>query len=284
LRELNGSDGHHGIAVTELLDIIRRLHAQLQLETIRLTGGEPLLYAKLTELVAGIAAIGPIGIKLTTNGSLLHRKAAALKHAGLQSVNVSLDAVEEAIFARMSRRQSLDAVITGIDSALAAGLDVKLNAVLMKGMNEDQVLPLLEFAHARGISIRFLEVMAMGHLYHQSTRYLLSQREILETIEKKYQLTAQERKPGATARYWVTEEGHRFGIIANESEPFCGDCDRLRLDSKGNIYGCLSSNRPIRLDPGEDTGQWREKLREALGQKQAVHFTGSDLSMLSIGG
>jgi cyclic pyranopterin phosphate synthase len=151
------------------------------------------LYAKLTELVAGIAAIGPIGIKLTTNGSLLHRKAAALKHAGLQSVNVSLDAVEEAIFARMSRRQSLDAVITGIDSALAAGLDVKLNAVLMKGMNEDQVLPLLEFAHARGISIRFLEVMAMGHLYHQSTRYLLSQREILETIEKKYQLTAQER-------------------------------------------------------------------------------------------
>ena len=99
-----------------------------------------------------------------------------------------------------------------------------------------------------------------------------------------YALNALERKPSSTARYWETDAGHRFGIIANESEPFCGDCDRLRLDSGGNIYGCLSSNHPIALDPKDDTGQWTEKLRQALGQKQAVKFTGSELSMLKIGG
>lgn len=284
LREVHDAGGHHGLAATELLEIIRRLHQQLQLETIRLTGGEPLLYPGLTELVAGIRAIGACRIKLTTNGFLLERKAAALQQAGLQSVNVSLDAVEEAIFAQMSRRQSLQRVIAGIDAALDAGLEVKLNTVLMKGMNESQVLPLLEFAHARGVTIRFLEVMAMGHLHHQSARYLFSRQEILEVIGKRYGLRPQERQTGATARYWVTDEGHRFGIIANESEPFCKDCDRLRLDSNGNVYGCLSSNHPIALDSREDPGQWKEKLREALEQKQAVRFTGSDLSMLKIGG
>ena len=268
----------------QLLEIIGRLHGELELETVRLTGGEPLLYHGLVSLVEGIRSLGVPRIKLTTNGVLLERKALALKQAGLLSVNVSLDAVEEVAFARMSRRNSVIRVIRGIDAALGAGLDVKINSVVMKGMNDDQVMPLLEFAFERGVTIRFLEVMGMGHLYHHSAQYLITQQELLEVIGGRYPLTAVDREPSATARYWVTKNGHRFGIIANESEPFCRDCDRLRLDSSGHIYGCLSSNHPIEIDRSADSGEWRGKLREALGQKQALRFTGSDLSMLEIGG
>jgi cyclic pyranopterin phosphate synthase len=273
-----------GLEAPELLEVIRRLHDQLRLETVRLTGGEPLLYPGLACVVEGLRSMGIPRIRLTTNGSLLDRKAAVLKQAGLQSINVSLDAVDEAIFARMSRRNSVARVIRGIDAALDAGLTVKLNAVIMKGMNAGQVLPLLEFAFTRGITIRFLEVMAMGHMYHNSAQYLLSRQEVLQLIGEQYALTPLEREPSATAQYWVTNRGQRVGIIANESEPFCRDCDRLRLDSSGRIYGCLSSNHPIALGMGESAAGLDGKLRAALAQKQAVRFTGSELSMLQIGG
>lgn len=282
LRQYNA--GGQALSVAELLEIIGRLHHQLRLSTVRLTGGEPLLYPGLVELVGGIRAIGIPGIKLTTNGFLLERVALPLKEAGMQSVNVSLDAIDEDVFVRMSRRHSVQRIISGIDAALGAGLAVKINTVLMKGVNESEILPLLEFAFARGIRIRFLELMAMGHLYHQSGRYLLPQEEILRTIGERYALTALARTASATARYWTTTDGHSFGIIANESEPFCRDCDRLRLDSDGNIFGCLSSNHPIALDPADTGDKWAMKLRQALGQKQPLRFTGSDLSMLQIGG
>lgn len=270
--------------VGELLEVIGRLHERLALGTVRLTGGEPLLYPELAELVGGIGSLGISNIKLTTNGYLLERKAGLLKRAGLRSVNVSLDAIDEEVFARMSRRHSVGRIIRGIDAALEAGLAVKINSVVMRGMNDGQVLPLLEFAFSRGITIRFLEVMAMGHLFHEAGRYLFTQEEILQKIRERFVLTPVQREASATARYWVTETGHRFGIIANESEPFCRDCDRLRLDSGGNIYGCLSSNHPIALDLLDSGVEWDGKLRKALEQKQALRFTGSDLSMLKIGG
>ncbi len=272
------------LETSEVLDVIRRLHEQLEFETVRLTGGEPLLYPGLTDMVEGLRSMGVRRIGMTTNGFLLERKAAALKQAGLQSINVSLDAVDETVFAQMSRRSSVGRVIGGIDAALEAGLSIKLNAVVMKGMNDGQVLPLLEFAFSRGVIIRFLEVMAMGHLYQHSERYLLSRQEILGIIGERYALTRLPREPSSTAQYWMTDRGQRVGIIANESEPFCRDCDRLRLDSSGRIYGCLSSNHPILLGAKETAAEWEEKLREALAQKQAVRFTGSELSMLQIGG
>jgi cyclic pyranopterin phosphate synthase len=270
--------------VAALLRMIERLHGQLRLDTVRLTGGEPLLYPGLTEMIAGIRSIGIPEIKLTTNGFLLDRLAAPMRKAGMNSVNVSLDAVEENVFFLMSRRHSAGHVIRGIDAALEAGLNVKINAVLMKGMNESQVLPLLEFAFSRGLRIRFLELMAMGYLHDRPGEHLFPQEEILSVIGSRYSLTPMPRAASATANYWCTDTGGVFGIIANESEPFCGDCNRLRLDSQGNIYGCLSSNHPIRLNEADSAEEWREKLQQALLQKQALRFTGSDLSMLEIGG
>lgn len=272
------------LPVGDLLTTIRRLRDQLPLETVRLTGGEPLLYPGLATLIRGIGDMGIGAVRLTTNGFLLERMAPALKEAGLDALNVSLDAVDEAVFVQMSRRHSVDRIIRGIDAALAAGLKVKINSVMMRGLNDSQLLPLLEFAFDRGLTIRFLEIMAMGHLHDQAGRYLITQDEMLRIIGEKYRFTAEPRAASATARYWTTEEGHRFGIIANESEPFCRDCDRLRLDSSGHIYGCLSSNLPITLPADGSQEEWTRRLELALAQKQEVKFVGSDLSMLYIGG
>jgi len=296
LREHNGGGGQQALSPhqvssrqqalssADLLTIIDRLQGQLGLDTVRLTGGEPLLYPGLVELIGGIRSIGIPRIKLTTNGFLLERNAGRMKAAGLESVNVSLDAIDEEVFRRMSRRHSVQRIVRGIDAALDAGLDVKINTVVLKGMNDSQILPLLEFAFSRNRRIRFLEVMAMGHLHAQPGQYLLSQDEILKVIGEQYMLEPLERAESATARYWRTGDGHCFGIIANESEPFCQDCNRLRLDSSGNIFGCLSSNQPIRLDLAESRDEWGVKLQQALLQKQALRFIGSELSMLQIGG
>jgi len=272
------------LPVEELLAMIRRLRERLPLDTVRLTGGEPLLYPGLAALVRGIRGMGIGKVRLTTNGFLLERMAPVLKEAGLEGLNVSLDAVDEDVFQRMSRRHSVSRIIQGIDAAVAAGLKVKINSVMMKGMNDSQLLPLLELAFSRGLTIRFLEVMAMGHLHDQAGRYLVTQDEILKTIGERYRFSPIARAVSATARYWETEEGRRFGIIANESEPFCRDCDRLRLDSSGHIYGCLSSNTPIDLAATAPDEEWDQKLQQALAQKQEVKFVGSDLSMLHIGG
>src|SRR4029079_11501815 len=144
-------------------------------KTIRLTGGEPLLYRDIIHLVEGIKSIGITSIKLTTNGFLLQRMAKPLKDAGMQSINVSLDAVDEDVFFLMSKRSNVQRIINGIDAAIDTGLQVKINSVIMKGMNDRHILSLLQFAFERNISIRFLEVMAMGHLYQHAEKYLFTQ-------------------------------------------------------------------------------------------------------------
>lgn len=270
--------------VDQLLQTVKKLHQVLNLESVRLTGGEPLLYPDLGKLIVGLKEIGIFNIKMTTNGFLLQKKAAKLKAAGLQEINVSLDAAEEGAFFLMTKRTKFQEVSDGIDAAMKAGLHVKINSVIMKNKNHLQIIPLLKFSFSRGLSIRFLEVMAMGHLHDKSNDYLFGQEDILALIAKEYNYVALSRKKSSTANYWETEEGHLFGIIANHSQPFCTDCNRLRLDHKGNIYGCLSSNEPLLLIKDDTREQIVHQLKKALKQKQPVRFTGSDLSMLAIGG
>src|SRR4030095_5252093 len=231
----------------ELIGLISKLHRSLNLRTIRLTGGEPLLYPRLVALVQVLYSMGIPEVKLTTNGFLLHRYARILKMAGLQNINVSLDALDEEVFLLISKRSQLQKVLEGIEAALSEGKNVKINSVIMKGENHNQLLPLLEFANKKVVVIRFLELMGMGHLHQNSGRYFFSQFEMLETISARYNVSRLSRKQGSTANYWRTEHDQIFGIIANDSEPFCADCDRLRLDSKGNIFGCLSNNDPISI-------------------------------------
>lgn len=284
VKHTNSSSSAAVLPVNDLIEIIGHLHRELQLETIRLTGGEPLLYPHLAQVISRVKDFGIPEIKLTTNAFLLERQAVRLKQAGLQSINVSLDAVREEMFFLMSRRSGVAKVINGIDAALEAGLEVKVNSVIMKGMNDNQIIPLLQFAFERGIKIRFLEVMAMGHLYHQRKKYLFTEEEMLQVIGQHFSFFKLKRKASSTANYWQTDDGHVFGIIANESEPFCHDCNRLRLDSEGNIYGCLSSNMPVSVREIKSAEVLRQRLQQAMQHKQAVRFKGSEMSMLHIGG
>lgn len=273
-----------GLKPKELMNLVTKLHERLNLRTIRFTGGEPLLYKELPTLIRGARKLGISDLNLTTNGLLLQKQAPALKAAGLTAINVSLDATDPLTFFMMARRQGLDQTLRGIDAALNAGIAVKINSVIMKGLNHNQVIPLLKYAADRQIIIRFLEIMAMGHLHGKANDYFFSQSEILQLISTQCRFDPIKRKQGATANYWQTEEGNIFGIIANESQPFCTDCDRLRLDVYGNIYGCLSSNNPISIKDTIETPVLDLRLIEALAQKQSIKFTGSKLSMLHIGG
>ncbi len=271
------------LSVGELSRLIGNLHQTLNLQTVRLTGGEPLLYADLVPLIQRVRSLGIHDIKLTTNGFLLKRKVEVLKHAGLRSVNVSLDALDEGCFFRMAKRVGVERVVAGILAAKNAGLDVKINTVVVRGENDSELLPLLDFAFTHGITIRFLELMGMGHLFGNVAGKFFSKQAMLASIASKYQIRELTKRPGETATYWMAASGHRFGIIANESQPFCSDCNRLRLDIRGNIYGCLSSDTPIPIANITTQRGLEAGLGAALAQKQ-LKFSGSEMSMITIGG
>jgi cyclic pyranopterin phosphate synthase len=198
---------------------------------------------------------------------------------------VSLDAADSETFYKVTRRKNFDKVVSGIEEARRLGMEVKLNAVIMRRLNHDQILPLLSFANERGLTIRFLELMKMGYIQQAFDQFFFSQEEILSTISDSYSFIKIQREKASTANYWLTNSGQKFGIIANESEPFCSDCDRLRIDSYGNIYGCLSNPEPISFfNEINNDGEIIKKLQSALAQKQSVRFSGSKLSMQYIGG
>jgi GTP 3',8-cyclase len=269
----------------ELAQAIRSLHQLLDFDTIRFTGGEPTLYPDLVPLVQALTDL-QVPLKMTTNGYLLSKLAQPLHDAGLQSLNVSLDAVDAVVFQKMARKDALSEVLNGIDAALDLGIELKINTVVVNGQNEGQVLPLLEYGMERQIPIRFLELMRMGHLFSpQFDGRFFSQANILETIASRYAITPLSREASSTANYWALDNGYRFGIIANESQPFCHDCDRLRLDSNGQLFGCLSEKKPVSvLHALDDEEQMVDLLRLTLSHKQPLKFIGSPLTMIGIGG
>jgi GTP 3',8-cyclase len=268
----------------QYIKIIEALNSILEFDTLRLTGGEPLLYKQIIPLVQGVKNLGVDQIKMTSNATLLSDKAKDLFNSGLTSINISLDAIDPDVSFSINQRTKLQKILDGIDRSIEAGIQVKINCVVMKGVNDHQIIKLLNYCKERNISIRFLELMQMGHLYHNFEQLFFSEDEILKTISEHYNITAMPRQPNATANYWMIEDVYKFGIISNVSNPFCNDCDRLRLDSYGNIYGCLSDNNPINiLDCIDDEAQIKEKLIQALAQKKTKFF-GSELSMLHIGG
>jgi cyclic pyranopterin phosphate synthase len=267
----------------EMKALILQLQRLLQLQVIRLTGGEPLLFKGIVELVQALKLDDAPVVKITTNGFRLPELAIPLAAAGVDEINVSLDAIDPALFEWMTGSKHLQRVIRGIDATLEAGIPVKLNAVIMKGVNEDQILPLLQFASDRKIKLRFLELMKMGHLHKEGNGSIFTAHEILERIAGTGALMPLPRTAGATARYWKTAAGQVFGIIANETIPFCADCNRLRLDNAGKIYGCLSNAEGFSIR-GVDDEQLANLLSKALQQKQALRFAGSTTSMQAIGG
>ena len=270
--------------VTRIVRSVGAINQLSPLKNVRLTGGEPMLFSGLSDLIRRLKGIGIPHVSMTTNAVFLGKKAEELKAAGLDRVNISLDAVTRDSFAEITRKKNFNKVLEGIEASLYFGLEPKINAVIMKGVNDHQVLPLFEFAKERNISIRYLEVMKMGHMADQFESNFFSQEDILSRIQIKYDVYPVERQKASTANYWLTDDLYKFGIIANESAPFCKDCDRLRLDHSGKIFGCLSNSEGVKLTSPDPSAGLREKLEFALGQKQAIQFKGSELIMKNIGG
>ncbi len=274
------------LSAADLISIVKELHSSLRLKKIRITGGEPLIYPHIVHFISEIKKLGIDDIALTTNGYYLEKLAPRLKKAGLRSINISIDAIDEDVFEQMTRKPMLQQTLGGIQAAIDNGFDVKLNTVVLKDINQQQILPLIKFGMQKGISVRFLELMKMGYLHHSYQNYFLSQAEILDEVKKEFNITKKLRIASATSNYWeINDSNYDFGIIANESEPFCKDCDRLRLDSYGKIYGCISATKGISILHKINKSQSIESdIVNALKQKQPIRFIGNDMSMRHIGG
>ncbi|NQD76392.1 GTP 3',8-cyclase MoaA [Pseudomonas sp. CM27] len=263
------------------------------IERLRITGGEPLVSPRLDAFLAAVSKLDLDDISLTTNGQLLARKLPQLQAAGIRRLNVSLDTLDPTAFRTIARGGDLSSVLAGMEQASALGMRVKVNMVLMRGQNLDQVLPLLDYCLERGFELRFIELMRMGHLARDRNAFLqqfVGLDQLLALIGGKHAYAQVDAPLDATAlRYQVPGKGH-FGVIANESVPFCRTCSRLRLSSTGWLHGCLSSgNRHFIGDLLEKPRHQalpalQRLLVKALADKQDLAFAGGVTVMKVIGG
>lgn len=249
----------------EEIERVARLAAELGVHKIRLTGGEPLLRRELPQLVAALGRIDGIDdIALTTNGVLLPRHAPALAEAGLARVTVSLDALDPVAFARLSGGvgATVDQVLAGLDAAREAGLGpLKVNCVVQRGENEDQVLPLVEHFRGSGVVVRFIEFMDVGTENGWRREGVVPAEEILAAVEAAHPLEPlAPSTPGEVAtRYRLRDGSGEIGVIASVTRPFCGGCTRARLTPEGELFTCLFGTRgvdlrtPLRRGASDDT-------------------------------
>ncbi|HSM50792.1 MAG TPA: GTP 3',8-cyclase MoaA [Thermoanaerobaculia bacterium] len=244
------------------------LARDLGVRKLRLTGGEPLLRTDLPKLVAMLAAIGELEIALTTNGALLAGQAEALARAGLERVNVSLDALDEATFRRMSDSSISPAtVLAGIEAADRAGLaPVKINCVVRRGINEHAILDLVRRFRGTGHELRFIEFMDVGNSNGWRLEEVVPADEILRTIGELYPLEPMEGGGEAdVARRWRLADGSgAVGVVASVTQPFCSGCNRLRISAEGRAYGCLFAAEGLDLRGPLRTGATDDRIRDLL--------------------
>ena len=282
----------HELSADELIYAVRLLVDAAGIEKLRITGGEPLLSPKFDELLPAVMSLPLSDVSVTTNGQLLPRKADLIARAGLRRINVSLDTLDAERFRAIARSGDLATVLEGMALMREAGLRVKVNMVPMRTRNADQILPMLDYCLEHGMELRYIELMNMGHLRYGNgfQRDFLGMEEILETIASRYEFTRTDAPYDSTAvRFEIPGRG-TFGVIANETEPFCSSCTRLRLSSNGFLYGCLSNAashdmRPVLEEPHHQAmARLQSLLMRALGDKQDLSFKGEVTVMKFIGG
>jgi len=282
----------------ELVRLIAIAVRDLGVQELRFTGGEPLLRRGLERVIAAAADQRPRpDISLTTNGIGLARRAEALAAAGVDRLNVSLDTLRPDRFASITRRDRLSDVLAGLTAARTAGLDpVKINTVLLRGVNDDEAVPLLEFALEQGFELRFIEQMPLDAQHGWQRAEMVTAGEILEMLRSAFTLTPDPtERGGAPAERWVVDGGPSVvGVIASVTRPFCGACDRTRLTSDGQIRSCLFARTETDLRAllrgGASDAEIADTWRNAMWGKLAGHgiddpgFLQPDRPMSAIGG
>jgi GTP 3',8-cyclase len=270
-------------------EIVRlaRAFAAHGVEKIRITGGEPLVRRDLERVVEQLAGIDSLDLTLTTNGSLLPLKAKVLRDAGLRRVTVSLDSLDDEVFTAMNDVDfPVERVLEGIDAAAAAGLPVKVNMVVKRGVNEQSVLPMAQFFRERGHILRFIEYMDVGHSNGWRLDDVVPAAEIVAAIDAELPLEPVEPNyEGEVARRWrYRDGGGEIGVIASVTQPFCGDCTRARLSAEGRLYTCLfgvrghdlralvrggASERELHQEIGRIWGRRRDRYSEIRSEQTA---------------
>ncbi|WP_206448211.1 GTP 3',8-cyclase MoaA [Agrococcus sp. KRD186] len=282
--------GNEWLARTSILTVdeivrIAGVAAAAGISTFRLTGGEPLLRRDIVDVVRRLAALRgpdgtPVELAMTTNGIRLPELLPELVDAGLARLNISIDTLRRDRFAELTRRDRLDDVLAGIRAAQAAGLrPLKLNAVAMRGVNDDELVELVEFAMAHDAQMRFIEQMPLdaGHTWDRAQ--MVTRDEMLDTLGRRFALTPVPGRGGAPAERWEIDGGpHTVGVIASVTAPFCGACDRMRLTADGQFRNCLFSNQEYDLLPvlregagGGTDGAVDDVLRSCIAGKLPGH-------------
>lgn len=258
----------------ELLRLARVFVEDLGMQELRLTGGEPLLRKDAVEIVAALGELRARGLEriaMTSNGYYLPRFAARLKDAGLDDLNISLDAVTPEAFRKL-RGGDVEPVLRGIEVARAAGLPVKLNAVVIRSYNEHEILPLARWAFAQDLPLRFIEFMPLDGGGHWRRDRVFGQAEMLQMLGTEYDIRALPRT-SEPASYFELDGRYRLGIISTVTQPFCSNCDRLRLSAVGTLYSCLFSaagadlRAPLRT--GADDAALAAQIRGHVWHKEA---------------
>ena len=281
-----------GLSDARRVTLVRFFHERFGLSQVRLTGGEPLIYAGLVPLVTALRKSMPdLTIALTTNGQQLYHKGFELREAGLDRINVSVDSLDPVRYRKVTGGR-LDQVLAGIESAEAVGFPApKINTVVLRGVNDTQLADLTSWSLDRGLEIRFLEAMPIGPAATVNRRGFVSAAKIRETLSRQFTLEPMSHDPGATARrYLVSGNGQRgvIGIIAPVTEPFCADCRRIRLTSDGRLFPCLLDDRSVDMAPAWCEGEFNseraaELIRSAVFAKPPQGHMQST-SMVTLGG
>ena len=268
---------------------------QLGVRTVRLTGGEPLLRPGLLGLVARLAALGP-ALSVTTNGLALSKLAQPLADAGLRRVNVSLDTLRPERFAELTRRDRWHDVVAGLEAAAAAGLTpVKVNAVLLRGKNDDEAADLLDWCLERGYTLRFIEQMPLDPQHGWDRAEMVTADEILALLGGRHTITPVDQRGSAPAEEFLVDGGPAIvGVVGSVTRPFCASCDRLRLTADGQVRNCLfartESDLRAPLRAGATDDELAVALQAAITGKKAGHgidsptFVQPDRPMSAIGG
>lgn len=265
----------------EELQLVAKAFTELGVKKIRLTGGEPMIRRGFDQLVTGLGQLpGLDELVMTTNGSNLKSKAALLKSAGMKRINVSLDSLKPDLFKEITRTGDVNKVIAGIDEAIEQGFThTKINAVILRGRNDDEVLDLVDFVRARNLDISFIEEMPLGQIdEHDRESAFISSEEIRTLISQKYPLEGSQDQTAGPSRYWKFADGHpgRIGFISPHSHNFCGDCNRVRVTAEGRLLLCLGNEHSVdlravvRAFPGE-VEPIKQKIRDAMLIKPERH-------------
>jgi len=249
---------------------------QYGFDGIRLTGGEPTIRANITRLVSKLAALG-VDLAMTTNGATLRNLASGLREAGLNRINISLDTLDRDKFFRMTRRDELANVLDGIAAAKQAGFErIKINAVVERGTNDDEIVDLARFGRDEGIEVRFIEFMPLDASDAWQRAQVVGQDEIVAAIAAEWQIEVVPARGAAPAKVWRYLDGNgTVGVIPTVTKPFCGDCDRVRLTADGQFRTCLFASDEFDLRDamrnGETDDQIARRIEAAVGTKWAGH-------------